>query len=188
MVHSLSAARLLQRPGQLLYADRRGDGRAKWITSARQASHAPSRSRELALGNSGRHCLRMNIDENGDGRSPTETAIRADESSSLRGARAPPRRRPPFAFVPLSSRFRPRFSSRRASCASLRGRRHCIDADSACNIKFNKALDFVGFCDLSRASPTPFASQTSLTGFGLTCHAPGGRALWRESLASVRFV
>jgi hypothetical protein len=71
---------------------------------------------------------------------------------------------------------------------SLRGRRRFVRADSVSNVKFNNALDFVGFCDLSRASPTPFVSQTSLTGFGLTCHAPGVRALWRESLASVRFV
>ncbi len=56
------------------------------------------------------------------------------------------------------------------------------------SINFNKRLDFVGFCDLSRTSPTGFRAQTLLTGFGLTCHARRVRAHWRESLASTGFV
>ena len=60
--------------------------------------------------------------------------------------------------------------------------------DYASSINFNKGLDFVGFCDLSRTSPTGFRTQTLLTGFGLTCHARRVRAHWRAPLASIGFV
>jgi hypothetical protein len=43
---------------------------------------------------------------------------------------------------------------------------------SVVGIKFNNVLYFVSFCDLSSASPTPFGTQTRLTEFALTCHAP----------------
>jgi hypothetical protein len=60
--------------------------------------------------------------------------------------------------------------------------------DYVASINFDKCRDLVGFCDLSRTSPTGFKTQTLLTEFGLTCHARRVRAHWRESLASIGFV
>ncbi len=114
--------------------------------------------------------------------------------SSVSSARLPPL--PPLFSSPgpseprrlgtprrLARRLPRRYPVRSGPCAPP-----CVEADSVNGIKFNNALDFVVFCDLSRASPTPFASQTSLTGFGLTCHAPGVRALWRESFGVSRLL
>ncbi len=60
--------------------------------------------------------------------------------------------------------------------------------DYAASINFNKWLDLVRFCDLSRTSPTGFRTQTRLTEFGLTCHPRRVRAHRRVVLASIGFV
>jgi hypothetical protein len=60
--------------------------------------------------------------------------------------------------------------------------------DYAVSINFNKWLDLVRFCDLSRTSPTGFRTQTRLTEFGLTCHPRRVRAHRRVALASIGFV
>ncbi len=60
--------------------------------------------------------------------------------------------------------------------------------DYATGINFNKWLDLVRFCDLSRTSPTGFRTQTRLTEFGLTCHPRRVRAHRRVALASIGFV
>jgi hypothetical protein len=103
------------------------------------------------------------------------------------GPRLPALRRRDFLAGPSSLAGRTRPARTRAT-HSPGSRSNLHPADYASNINFNKCLDFVRFCDLSRTSPTGFRTQTLLTEFGLTCHARRVRAHWRAPLASIGFV
>jgi hypothetical protein len=103
------------------------------------------------------------------------------------GPRLPALRRRDFLAGPSSLAGRTRPARTRAT-HSPGSRSNLHPADYASNINFNKCLDFVRFCDLSRTSPTGFRTQTLLTEFGLTCHARRVRAHRRVALASIGFV
>jgi hypothetical protein len=128
-------------------------------------------------------------------RSECEERRHASEAASrARGRRR--RRREPIARALSASRFLRCYAPSRGELGQAR--RAVTHSPGSCSnlhpedyinsINFNKCLDFVRFCDLSRTSPTGFRTQTLLTEFGLTCHARRVRAHWRAPLASIGFV
>jgi hypothetical protein len=125
--------------------------------------------------------LRLAPSRRARGALPTDPALTGRFAFSCGGV-------PPLSLPRIRAKWRAvRCHSRSPSSLTCRFQIGHFE-DYARSITFDKGLDFVRFCDLSRTSPTGFRAQDRLTGFGLTCHARRVRAHWRVSLASVGFV